>query len=125
MRYLGGVKIKLHEFVTSALDGSEQSGLHSDNFTSNKMANDITWIATMATTCERCEGVAYFASYEEVLPPHYSVLYLPLDAIPHFRFVSVHIGAVYMSVASINGILDCSLHLSRFGLKILNKLPKS
>jgi hypothetical protein len=119
------VKIKLHAFVNSALDGSEQSGSHSDNFTSNKMANDSTWIAIMATICERCEGVAYFASYEEVLSPHYSFLYLLLDAIPHFRFVSVHIGAVQMSVASINGILDCSLHLSWFGLEVLNKHPKS
>lgn len=87
----GGVAVKLHAFVTSALDGCEQSESQSDHITSKKMANDTTWIAEMLTHLERAP---YFAGDEEVFPLHDSFVHLVLDAVSHFGFVSVYVGAV-------------------------------
>jgi hypothetical protein len=110
-----GVEMKLQAFVTSALERCKQSGSHSDHIIPKKMANDITWMAEVPTLCER---VAYFAGDEEVLPLHDAFIYLALDAVSHFRFISIYVGAVQMSVASVDGILDRSLYLPRFGLEM-------
>jgi hypothetical protein len=44
MKMYGGVYVKIHVYLTSALVGVERSALHSSHFTPRERAPDTHWI---------------------------------------------------------------------------------